>query len=161
MAELTNEQYSDYVEDEFGLPLKAFLGVRVIFYVIGIFMILGALLCVAIGLTDMDVLVSNATGLSATAVDANFGGYQVCMFVQAAYTILSAAAAGLLLIKRTKIFAIADVALFVILLAAVFATGSADILFNGSAWTLYLLLNPIFSFAGLFGGKHFKYMPLK
>jgi hypothetical protein len=35
-----------------------------------------------------------------------------------------------------------------------------DILTNGSAWLLYFLLNPIWSFIALFAGKHFQYMPL-
>ena len=86
MAELTKEisapaGEADYYEDEFGLSLKIYLGARFIFYVIGIFMILGALLCVAVGITNLDDLVSSATGYSATSVDVNFSGYQICMYV--------------------------------------------------------------------------------
>ena len=166
MAELTKEitapaGEADYYEDEFGLSLKIYLGARFIFYVIGIFMILGALLCVAVGITNLDDLVSSATGYSATSVDVNFSGYQICMYVQAAYTILSAAAVALLYIKRSKLFAFIDLGLFVVLFAAMFAMGAADLLTNGSAWAVYLVLNPVISFIALFAGKHFKYMPFK
>ena len=166
MAENVNEALEvmnneDYIEDEFGLGLKLYLGVRFVFYIIGIIAILGAVLCVLLGLTNMDNLVSNATGYSATAVDLNFGGYQICMFVQAAYTILSAVIVALLYIKRTKLFAFIDLGLFVVLLGAMFAMGAPDLLFNGSAWGFYLLINPVFSFIALFIGKHFRYMPLK
>lgn len=166
MAELTKEinapaNETEYYEDEFGLSLKIYLGARFIFYVIGIFMISGALLCVGTGLTYFDDLVSNATGYSATSVDLNFGGYQICMFVQAAYTILSAVTVALLYIKRSKLFAFIDLGLFVVLFAAMFAMGAADLLTNGSAWAIYLVLNPIISFIALFAGKHFKYMPFK
>lgn len=166
MAENVNEAMEvmnneEYIEDEFGLGLKLYLGVRFVFYIIGIFAILGAVLCVLLGLTNMDNLVSNATRYTATAVDANFGGYQMCMFVQAAYTILSAVAVALLYLKRTRLFAFIDLGLFVVLLGVMFAMGAPDLLFNGSAWTLYLLINPVFSFIALFAGKHFRYMPLK
>lgn len=166
MAELTKEinapaNETEYYEDEFGLSLKIYLGARFIFYVIGVFMILGALLCVGTGLTYFDDLVSNATGYSATNVDFNFGGYQICMFVQAAYTILSAVTVALLYIKRSKLFAFIDLGLFVVLFAAMFAMGAADLLTNGSAWVIYLVLNPVISFIALFAGKHFKYMPFK
>ena len=166
MAENVNEAMEvmnneEYIEDEFGLGLKLYLGVRFVFYIIGIFAILGAVLCVLLGLTNMDNLVSNATGYTAMAVDANFGGYQICMFVQAAYTILSAVVVALLYLKRTRLFAFIDLGLFVVLLGAMFAMGAPDLLFNGSAWTFYLLINPVFSFIALFAGKHFRYMPLK
>lgn len=166
MAENVNEAMEvmnneEYIEDEFGLGLKLYLGVRFVFYIIGIFAILGAVLCVLLGLTNMDNLVSNATRYTATAVDANFGGYQICMFVQAAYTILSAVVVALLYLKRTRLFAFIDLGLFVVLLGVMFAMGAPDLLFNGSAWTLYLLINPVFSFIALFAGKHFRYMPLK
>lgn len=166
MAELTKEigapaSEAEYYEDEFGLSLKIYLGARFIFYIIGIFMILGALVCVGTGLIYFDDLVSNATGYSATSVDANFSGYQICMFVQAAYTILSAAAVALLYIKRSKLFAFIDLGLFVVLFAVMFAMGAVDLLTNGSVWAVYLVLNPVISFIALFAGKHFKYMPFK
>ncbi len=166
MAENVNEAVinvnkEEYIEDEFGLGLKLYLGVRFIFYVIGIFAILGSLLCVVLGITNLDNLVSNATGYTAAAVDANFGGYQICMFVQAAYTILSAVSVALLYLKRTRLFAFIDLGLFVVLLGAMFAMGAPDLLFNGSVWFVYLILNPLYSFIALFVGKHFNYMPLK
>ncbi|MGN0578141.1 MAG: hypothetical protein ACI4J4_05940 [Ruminiclostridium sp.] len=164
MAELTKEinapaGEAGYYEDEFGLSLKIYLGARFIFYVIGIFMILGALVCLGTGVTYFDELVSTATGYSATNVDANFYGYQICMFVQTAYTILSAAAVALLYIKRSKLFAFIDLGLFVVLMGVMFAMGAADLLTNGSVWAVYLVLNPVISFIALFAGKHFKYMP--
>ena len=54
-----------------------------------------------------------------------------------------------------------DLGLFVLLAAVFFIMGSFDILFNGSAWLLYFLLNPVISFVALFVGKHFDYMPMK
>lgn len=166
MAENVNEAVIDvkkeeYIEDEFGLGLKLYLGVRFIFYVVGILAILGSLLCVVLGITNLDNLVSNATGYTAAAVDANFGGYQICMFVQAAYTVLSAVCVALLYLKRTRLFAFIDLGLFVVLMGAMFAMGAPDLLFNGSVWFVYLLLNPVISFVALFVGKHFNYMPLK
>ena len=167
MAENVNEAVLDtdkqeYIEDEFGLGLKFYLGARFIFYVIGIFAILGALLCVILGITTMDDLTSNATGFKATIItDDNLFSLQMCLFVHAGYTILSAAAVALLYLKRTRLFAFIDLGLFVVLMAVMFAMGAPDLLFNGSVWFVYLILNPVISFIALFAGKHFSYMPLK
>ena len=163
MAELTSEQYrnSGLTEDEFGIGLKLYLGIRIVFYAICTFMVLGALLYLCLGITTMDDLVSNATGLSATDVEANFGGNQICMYVQAVYTIASAVCVTMLYLKRTRLFAIIDLVLFVVLAAVTFAMGCGGLLFNVSAWLVYFILNPVFSFIALFAGKHWQYMPMK
>lgn len=150
-----------YYEDEFGVGLKIFLGARIVYYIIGLFLILGALLCVVLGLTNLDDLVSNATGYNAMLVDANFGGYQICMYVQAFYTIASLVVTTLFFVKRSKLLAFIDLGLFVVLLAVVFVMGAFDLFTNGSAWLVYAVINPLWSFIALFAGKHFKYMPLK
>ncbi|MBR5089560.1 MAG: hypothetical protein IK093_09030 [Ruminiclostridium sp.] len=169
MAELTGEQYDqtqrggEFVEDEFGLALKGYLLVRIAFYCIGTFMVLGAIVALLFGATDLNDLVSNATGFNATSsiLDENFGGLQICMFVQAFYTIASLVCVGLLYLKRTKLFAFIDLGLFVVFVAVFFIMGSFELISNGSAWWLYFLFNPLFSFAGLIVGKHFPYMPMK
>ena len=168
MAEFTKEEFDkvkaeDYVEDEFGLVLKCYLLVRAVFYCIGTFMVLGALLALVLGATDLNDLVSNATGFNATSsiLDNNFNGLQLCMYVQAIYTVASLVCVVMTYIKRTKIFAFIDLGLFVVFVATFFILGSMELLSNGSAWWLYFVLNPIFSFAGLIGGKHFAYMPMK
>lgn len=150
-----------YYEDEFGVGLKIFLGARIVYYIIGLFLILGALLCVVLGLTNLDDLVSNATGYNATFVDANFGGYQICMYVQALYTIASLVVTSLFFVKRSKLLAFIDLGLFVVLIATVIAMGAFDLFTNKSAWIVYAVINPLWSFIALFAGKHFKYMPLK
>lgn len=172
-AEFNKEEFDSvktemYAEDEFGMALKGYLVVRFLFYVIGIFTILGAVLAAVLGATTINDLVSNATGLEASHPllgDDTFMNVQICMFVQAAYTILSAACVALLYIKRTKIYAFIDLGLFVIFLLVFIILGSPDFLTTAdggmTAWPLYLLLNPIFSFAALFVGDHFKYMPFK
>lgn len=151
-----------YMEDEFGLALKGYLIVRAVFYLIGTFAVLGAILAVAIGATTVNDLVSNATALdakNALLVEA-FDGLQLCMYVQAVYTIASLVCVVLLYVKRTRLFAIIDVALFVIFAAVFVVFGALYLLTNGSAWMLYFILNPLFSFIALFAGKHFKYMPM-
>ena len=70
MAELTKEELDrgrdmDYTEDEFGIGLKGYLLVRICFYLIGTFMVLGALLALVFGATTFNDLVSNATALGA------------------------------------------------------------------------------------------------
>ncbi|MBQ8903922.1 MAG: hypothetical protein IJY73_06500 [Oscillospiraceae bacterium] len=150
----------DYIEDEFGIALKGFLLGRFVFCLICTFMVLGALVCVFTGHTNFDVLISNATGLMASAVDQNFSGYQLCMYLQAAYSILGTASVLLFMIKRSKLFALIDLGLFVGFFAVSIIMGAGSLLFNGSAWILYLVFNPIWSFIALFAGKHFKYMPL-
>ncbi len=166
MAEFTKEDFDkvkeeDYVEDEFGLGLKGYLIVRMVFYAVGIFTILGALLALITGSTTLNDLVSNATGLNATSPILNdgFTGLQICMFVQAFYTIASFVCVGLLYIKRTRLFAFIDIGLFVVFAAIFFIMGSFEIFF-GTAWFLYFLLNPVISFVALFVGKHFDYMPM-
>ena len=168
MAEFTKDDFDrvkaeDYVEDEFGLALKGYLLVRIIFYAVGIFMILGAVVALLFGATTINDLVSNATGLNSQSpvLNDNFSGLQLCMFVQAIYTIAAAVVTALLYIKRAKIYAFIDLGLFVVFAAVFFIMGSFELLSNGSAWILYFLLNPIFSFAALFVGKHFDYMPMK
>lgn len=162
MAELDAPRGGEYIEDEFGLALKGFLIVRIIFYCIGVFMILGAVIALIFGATTVNDLVSNATALSAQKLDetGNFGGLQLCMYVQAIYTIASAVVVTLFYIKRNKLFAFIDLGLFVVFAAVFFIMGSITILGNGSAWLLYFLLNPVISFVALFAGKHFAYMPM-
>ena len=164
MAELTKEELDrmDYTEDEFGIGLKAYLYARAGFYLIGTFMILGALFALVCGATTFNDLVSNATGLSANSpvLNDNFTGLQICMIVQAVVTIGSLAGIVLLLIKRSRLFALIDLGLFVVLVAVFFIMGSMELLSNGSAWILYFLLNPIWSFIALFVGKHWQYMPM-
>ena len=149
---------SGKTEDEFGIALKLYLGIRFAVYAIGVFMILGALLYTALGINSFDDLVSNATGLSATQVDSNFDGYKICMFVQAFYTVGAAVCVALTYIRRSQLFAIIDLGLFVVLAAVMFIMGGGGLLFNGSAWIVYFILNPIFSFIALFAGNHFNYM---
>ena len=151
----------DYIEDEFGIALKGFLVARFVFGLICAFMVLGALVCVFTGLTNFDVLISSATGLLPGAVDQNFSGYQLCMYLQAAYSILGTAAVLMFIIKRNKLFAFIDLALFVVFFAVSLVMGAGSLLFSGSAWIFYLIFNPVWSFIALFAGKHFKYMPFK
>ncbi len=159
VSEVFDEQ--DYIEDEFGIALKGFLLGRFVFGLICVFMVLGALVCVFTGLTNFDVLISNSTGLMPSAVDLNFSGYQLCMYLQAAYSILGTAAVLMFMIKRNKLFAFIDLALFVVFFAVSLVMGGGSLLFNGSAWFLYIIFNPVWSFIALFAGKHFKYMPFK
>ncbi len=171
-AEFNKEEFDSvktesYAEDEFGIGLKTYLVVRFVFYTIGIFMILGALLALILGATTLNDLVSNATALVSTSpiLDENFTGFQICMFIQAAYTILSAVCVALLYIKRTRLYAFIDIGLFVIFALVFVIMGTFDIMTtNGglgfTAWPLYFLLNPIWSFIALFAGDHFKYMPM-
>ena len=151
----------DYIEDEFGIALKGFLLGRFVFGLICAFMVLGALVCVFTGITNFDVLISSATALMPNAVDQNFSGYQLCMYLQAAYSILGTAAVLMFMIKRNKLFAIIDLALFLVFFIGSLVMGAGNVLFNGSAWILYLIFNPVWSFIALFAGKHFKYMPFK
>jgi hypothetical protein len=162
MADTDVPRGGAYVEDEFGLALKGYLIVRIVFYTIGVFMILGALIALIFGATTLNDLVSNATGLNSTNKTLNdcFNGLQLCMYVQAFYTIASAVTVTLLYIKRSKLFAFIDIGLFIVFTVMFFIMGSMDLLTNGSAWLLYFLLNPIWSFIALFGGKHFAYMPM-
>ena len=168
MAEFTKEDFDNvkeekYVEDDFGLGLKGYLIVRAVFYAIGTFMVLGALLAVALGATDLNDLVSNATGFNATSdvLNDKFGGLQICMFAQAFYTIASLVCVVMTYIKRTKLFVFIDLGLFVVFVAVFFIMGDPQLLGNGSAWWVYFLLNPIFSFVGMIIGKHLPYMPFK
>ena len=167
MAEFTKEDFDvvkeeQYVEDEFGLALKGYLIVRAAFYCIGTFMVLGALLALIFGATTLNDLVSNATGLNATnaTLNDNFNGLQLCMFVQAFYTIASLVCVVLTYIKRTRLFVFIDLGLFALFVIAFFIFGSFELLSNGSAWLLYFIFNPVFSFLGLIVGKHFPYMPM-
>ena len=162
MADTDVPRGGAYVEDEFGLALKGYLIVRIVFSTIGVFMILGALIALIFGATTLNDLVSNATALNSTNKTLNdcFSGLQICMYVQAFYTIASAVTVTLLYIKRSKLFAFIDIGLFVLFTVVFFIMGSTELLTNGSAWLLYFLLNPIWSFIALFGGKHFAYMPM-
>ncbi len=167
MSENTIAQVSEgfdeqeYIEDEFGIALKGYLLGRFVFGLFCIFMILGALVCVFTGLTNFDVLISSSTALLPGAVDANFSGYQLCMYLQAGYSVLGTAAVLMFILKRNKLFAFVDIALFVVFFAVSMVMGGADLLFNGSAWFFYIIFNPVWSFIALFAGKHFKYMPFK
>ena len=151
----------EYIDDEFGIGLKGYLLARFVFSALCLFMVLGALICVFSGLTNFDILISTATALGPSAVDANFAGYKLCMFAQGAYSILGTGAVLMFMIKRNKLFAFIDLALFVVFFGLSLAMGGGQLLFNGSAWFFYLLFNPIYSFIALFAGKHFKYMPFK
>lgn len=151
----------DYIEDEFGIALKGFLLGRFVFGLICAFMVIGAIVCVFTGITNFDVLISSATALMPNAVDQNFSGYQLCMYLQAAYSILGTAAVLMFMIKRNKLFAFIDLALFLVFFIGSLVMGAGSVLFNGSAWILYLIFNPVWSFIALFAGKHFKYMPFK
>lgn len=164
------ELQEDYIEDEFGLGLKGYLLARLVFSGLCLFMVLGALVCVFTGLTNFDVLISSATGLTPSKVDQNFTGYQICMFVQGIYSVASPFLAFLFITKKNKLFAIIDVGAFLVFLAVSIVMGAAaaeingsivSLFFNGSAWFFYLILNPVWSFIALFVGKHFKYMPFK
>lgn len=163
MEDFEKVKEEDYIEDEFGLALKGYLVLRAAFYCVGFFMILGALLALVLGATTMGDLVSSATGLSSQSdvLGNNFNGLQICMYAQAVYTIGAGVCTVMLYLKRTRLWAFIDVGLFVVFAAVFFIMGSMDLLGNGSAWLLYFLLNPAFSFAALFVGKHFDYMPLK
>ncbi len=151
----------DYIEDEFGIGLKGYLIGRFVFGLICAFMVLGALVCVFTGVTNFDVLISSATALMPNAVDQNFSGYQLCMYLQAAYSILGTFSVLMFMVKRNKLFAFIDLALFLVFFIGSLAMGAGSLLFNGSAWFFYLLFNPVWSFIALFAGKHFKYMPFK
>lgn len=160
----------DFIEDEFGLGLKGYLLARLIFSGLCFFMVLGALVCVFTGLTNFDVLISSATGLSPSKVDQNFTGYQICMFAQGFYSIVSPVLVFLFITKKNKLFALIDLGVFVVFFAVAIGMGAAaaelngeivSLFFNGSAWFFYLILNPAWSFAALLVGKHFKYMPFK
>ena len=167
MSEITAAQVSEefyeqeYIEDEFGIALKGYLLGRFVFGLICTLMVLGALVCVFTGLTNFDVLISSATALMPSKVDENFSGYQLCMYLQGAYSILGTASVLLFMIKRNKLFAFVDLALFVVFFAVSMVMGGATLLFNGSAWFFYIIFNPVWSFIALFAGKHFKYMPFK
>lgn len=166
MSDTTISQVSEgfaeeYIEDEFGIGLKGYLLARFVFSALCLLMVLGALVCVFGGLTNFDILISAATAMGPTAVDANFAGYQLCMFAQGAYSILGTGAVLMLMLKRNKLFAFIDLALFVVFFGLSLAMGGGALLFNGSAWFFYLLFNPVYSFIALFAGKHFKYMPFK
>ena len=162
MSDFDAPRGGEFIEDEFGLALKGYLIVRIIFYCIGVFMILGALIDLIFGATTLNDLVSNATGFAATNADLNnnFNGLQMCMYIQAFYTIASAVVVTLFYLKRNRLFAFIDLGLFVVFAVCFFIFGSISVLGNGSAWLLYFLLNPIWSFIALFGGKHFAYMPM-
>ncbi len=151
----------DYIEDEFGIALKGYLAGRFVFGLLCVFMVLGALVCVFTGLTNFDVLISSSTALMPNAVDQNFSGYQLCMYLQAGYSVLGTVAVLMFMIKRNKLFAFIDLALFVAFFAVSLVMGAGSLLFNGSAWIFYLIFNPVWSFIALFAGKHFKYMPFK
>lgn len=164
------ERNEQYMEDEFGLGLKGFLLARLVFSGLCLFMVLGALVCVFSGLTNFDILISSATGLSPSKVDQNFDGYQICMFAQGIYSIASPFLVFLFMTKRNKLFAFIDLGAFVVFLAVSIVMGAAaadlngeivSLFFNGSAWFFYLIFNPIWSFIALFVGKHFSYMPFK
>lgn len=158
----------EYIEDEFGLGLKGYLLARLVFGLICAFMVLGGVVCLLTG-TSADVLISAATGLVPNAVDQNFDGYKLCMYAQAFYSIVSPVIVFLFMKDRNKLYALIDLALFVVFMGvsiamgALFAnpatTGEVNLFTNGSAWFFYILFNPVWSFIALFVGKHFKYMP--
>ena len=146
----------------FGIPLKGYLLVRAVFYAAGIFCVLGALLAAAAGATDLNDLVSSATGLEAASgtLNNNFTGLRICMYVQAGYTAAAFVCTLFLLLRRSKLAAAADLALFAVFAAVFLIFGSFVRLTNGSAWIWYFLLNPVFSFAALAAGKRFRDMPI-
>lgn len=145
----------------FGILLKGYLLIRTVFYAAGIFCILGALFAAAAGATDLNDLVSNATGLEAASetLNDNFTGLRICMYVQAGYTAAAFISTLFLLVRRSKLAAATDLVLFAVFAAVFFIFGSFVILTNGSAWIWYFLLNPVFSFTALIAGKYFRDMP--
>ena len=152
----------DYVEDEFGIGLKGFLMARFVFGVVCMFASLGALLCLILGHIYPDEIISNITGLGSAAVDTNYMGYMIAAWMQVAYSILGTAAVLMLMVKRSKLFAIIDTALFVVFFAVALVMGGTALLADGApCWFLYIILNPVWSFIALFAAKHFKYMPFK
>ncbi len=152
----------DYVEDEFGIALKGFNLARLVFGIICAFASLGALLCLILGHIYPDEIISNITGLGAAAVDANYMGYMVAAWLQIAYSILGTATVLMFIVKRNKLFAFIDLALFVVFFAVSLILGGGALIADGApCWFLYIILNPIWSFIALFAGKHFKYMPFK
>ena len=150
----------DYVDDEFGIALKGYLLARFVFGVICAFASLGALLCLILGHIYPDEIISNITGLSSAAVDTNYMGYMIAAWGQVAYSILGTAAVLMLMVKRNKLFAIIDTALFVVFFAVALVMGGVALLGDGApCWFLYIILNPVWSFIALIAAKHFKYMP--
>ncbi len=152
----------DYVEDEFGIGLKGYLLGRLVFGIICVFAALGTLLCVILGHIFPDEMISNITGLSSSVVDGNYMGFMIAAYLQIAYSILGTASVFMLIAKRNKLFAIIDVALFVVFFAGSLVLGGPVLIADGApCWFIYILLNPVWSFIALFVGKHFKYMPFK
>ena len=163
MEDFERVKQEDYVEDEFGIALKGYIGLRAIFYLLCTFAVLGAAVALLFGATTINDLVSNATGFDVTTdyiTGSAFGGLKTLMFIQAGYTIAALAVTVLFYIKRNKLFAFIDIGLFVVFAALFFVFGTFD-LFKSGVWVLYFLLNPIWSFIALFAGKHFAYMPMK
>lgn len=152
----------DYVEDEFGIALKGFNLARLVFGIVCAFASLGALLCLILGHIFPDEIISNITGLGSAVVDGNYTGYMIAAWLQIAYSILGTAAVLMFIVKRNKLFAFIDLALFVVFFAASLVLGGFNLIADGApCWFLYIILNPIWSFIALFAGKHFKYMPFK
>ncbi len=152
----------DYVEDEFGVALKGYNLARLVFGIVCAFASIGALLCLILGHIYPDEIISNITGLSTSVVDSNYMGYMIAAYLQIAYSLLGTAATFMFIAKRNKLFAIIDVALFVVFFAVSLVLGGTALIGDGApCWFLYIILNPLWAFIALFAGKHFKYMPFK
>ncbi len=152
----------DYVEDEFGVGLKLFLGGRFVFSLICVFAALGALLCLITGHIYPDEVISNFTGFGPSAIDANYNGLMIAGYAQAAYAFIGTFTVLWFMAKKSKLAAIIDLATFVVFFALSLVMGGTGLLTDGApCWFIYIILNPVWSFIALFVGKHFKYMPAK
>lgn len=163
ISQITEDFYEkDYIEDEFGVGLKVYLGARFVLALICVFAALGALLCVVLGHIYPDEAISNFTGLGPAAIDANYFGLMVAGYAQVAYAFIGGFTSLWLLAKRNKLAAIVDVAAFVVFFAVALVMGGPALITDGApCWILYVVLNGLWSFIALFAGKHFKYMPFK
>lgn len=162
-AQVTENFYEkDYVEDEFGIGLKGYLLARFVFMLTSVFAALGALLCLAVGLILPSEIASSLTGMGSGAVNANYMGLTIVGYAQAAYSIIGAFTVLWLMVKRSRLAAIIDLAAFVVFFALSIVLGGVGLFGEGApCWFIFIILNPVFSFIALFAGKHFKYMPFK
>lgn len=162
-AQVSEDFYEqDYIEDEFGVGLKIYLGARFVLALVCVFAALGTLLCVLLGHIYPGEEISNFTGLGPAAVDANYLGLLIAGYAQVAYAFIGGFTTLWLLAKRCKLAAIVDLAAFVVFFALSIVMGGSALITDGApCWILYIVLNGLWSFIALFAGKHFKYMPTK
>lgn len=152
----------DYIEDEFGVGLKIYLGARFVFALVCVFAALGTLLCVILGHIYPDEAISNFTGLKPSVVDSNYIGFLIAGYAQVAYAFIGGFTTLWLFVKRSKLAAIVDVAAFVVFFAVSIVLGGVSLITDGApCWFLYIIFNGLWTFVALFAGKHFNYMPIK